>query len=66
MKLDPDEIAAWRRHPVTQEMIKALKKEDPLHRYRGANDLLSLGRAQGYDMALMTLGRVIHDPNLLV
>jgi hypothetical protein len=47
-------------------MIKALKKEDPLHRYRGANDLLSLGRAQGYDMALMTLGRVIQDPNLLV
>lgn len=66
MKLDPDEIAAWRRHPVTQEMIKALKKEDPLFRYRGANDLLSLGRAQGYDMALMTLGRVIQDPNLLV
>lgn len=66
MKLDPDEIESWRRHPVTQELMKALKKEDPVFRYRGANDMLSLGRAQGYDMCLQNLGRAIADPNLLV
>lgn len=66
MKLDPDEIEMWKRHPVTQEFLKVLKKEDPVHRYRGANDLLSLGRAQGYDMCLQNLGRAFQDPNLLV
>lgn len=66
MKLDPDEIEMWKRNPVTQELLKAIKKEDPIHRYRAANDLVSLGRAQGYDMALQSLGRAIQNPDLLV
>ena len=65
MTLDRDEIEMWKRHPVTQALVKALKKEDSLFRFRSANDLISLGRAQGYDMALQSIGRALNDPQVL-
>jgi hypothetical protein len=66
VKLDPDEIEMWKRNPVTQELLRVVKTEDPLYRFRAANDMLSLGRAQGYDMALQAIGRALKDPQILV
>lgn len=66
MNLDPDEIEMWKRSPVTQELLRVVKTEDPLYRFRAANDMLSLGRAQGYDMALQAIGRALKDPQILV
>ena len=48
-RLDPDEVENWRRHPVTQYLVQEIRKQNVHHRYRMAQDLLAMGRAQGFD-----------------
>lgn len=61
--IDPDEIQNWRRHPVTQFLLQEIRKQNVNHRYRVATDLLTLGRAQGYDEALAMMGRLLNSPD---
>lgn len=61
--IDPDEIENWRRHPVTQFLLQEIRKQNVNHRYRVASDLLTLGRAQGFDEALALMGRLLNSPD---
>lgn len=64
-KLDPDEIENWRRHPVTQFLKQEIARQNVRHRYRTAQDLLTLGRAQGFDEALNLIGRLLETPEVI-
>ena len=61
--IDPDEIENWRRHPVTQYLLQEVRRQNVHHRYRVATDLLTLGRAQGFDEALALMGRLLNSPD---
>lgn len=61
--LDPDEVALWLRHPVTQHVLAQIRRDDILLKYRGAGDLLTLGKAQGYDLAIQKLTRLLGNPD---
>jgi hypothetical protein len=65
MSLDPDEIENWLRHPVTQHLRQEVRRQNVGHRYRTATDLLTLGRAQGFDEALTLMGRLLNSPDAI-
>lgn len=58
-KFDPDEIATWRRDPITQHLLAEIRRQNVAHRYRVATDMITLGRAQGYDEALNFILKII-------
>jgi hypothetical protein len=64
-RLDPDEVENWRRHPVTQYLVQEIRKQNVHHRYRMAQDLLTMGRAQGFDEALQLVGRLLDSPGII-
>jgi len=61
-RFDPDELEEWRRNPVTQYLASELRRQNVAHRYRIATDLITLGRAQGFDEALNLTLKIIDPP----
>lgn len=57
-KIDPELMESWRRHPLTAEFLSVFSEESCLDRYRGATDLVSLGYAQGWDLACRTIHKM--------
>jgi hypothetical protein len=56
-----DEIAVWRRHPITKALAKEFDLMAVGRLYREADDLSKLGYAHGMNDATVKLLRLLTD-----